>query len=103
MPTLCIATQVAQHGVVLSLCIAIQVAQHGVVLSLCIATQVAQHGVVLSLCIAIQVTQWYIHGVVSSLCMPPDEKQSGERSWISWAYFQNMIRTDEVVRLLIIM
>ena len=33
---------------------------------------------------------------------PPSEKQSGEQSWISWACYQNVVRTDEIVRLVII-
>ena len=69
MPSLCIATQVAQHGVVLSLCIAIQVA---VVHTRCRVQSVYCYP-----------SNTVICTVVPRLCMPPDEKQSGERSWIS--------------------
>ena len=37
-----------------------------------------------------------------SLCVPPGEKRSGERSRISRAYSQKVVRTNEIVRLLII-
>ena len=31
---------------------------------------------------------------------PPSKKRSGEWSQISWAYFQNVLRTNQIVRLL---
>ena len=34
--------------------------------------------------------------------VPPDEKQSGEQSQISWAYFPKVVRTNEIARLVIL-
>ena len=33
---------------------------------------------------------------------PPEEKQSGGQSWISWAYSQKVVRTNEIARSVII-
>ena len=30
--------------------------------------------------------------------MPPSEKQSGKQSWIPWAYFLEVVRTNEIAR-----
>ena len=56
---------------------------------------------------AVVVAQWT--GVaqvslMSSPCMPPSEKRSGERSRISWAYMRTSKwwKTNEIARLLII-
>ena len=40
--------------------------------------------------------------LVFNLCTPPGEKQSGEQSCISWAYFQTVVMTNEIARLVII-
>ena len=32
------------------------------------------------------------------LCVPPGGKPSGEQSGISWAYYQEVVRTNEIVR-----
>ena len=39
----------------------------------------------------------YRGSIVPSLCMPLSEKQSGEQSQISLAYFQKVVRTNEIV------
>ena len=36
--------------------------------------------------------------LVTSPCMPPDEKRSGERNQISWAYYPKAVRTNETAR-----
>ena len=39
-----------------------------------------------------------IHNVSLMPCpdIPPDEKQSGETSQISWAYYQKVVRNDKI-------
>ena len=39
---------------------------------------------------------WHI--LVSSQRVPPGEKQSGEQSWISWAYSPKVVRTNKIAR-----
>ena len=34
-------------------------------------------------------------------CVPPGEKWSGEQSQISWAYFPEVVRTNEIARFLL--
>ena len=43
---------------------------------------------------------WHI--LVSSHCVSPGEKQSGERSRISWAYSSKVVRTNEIMRSVIV-
>ena len=43
-----------------------------------------------------------LHSLVTSLCVPPGEKRSGERSRISWAYYPKAVRTNEIARSVII-
>ena len=48
---------------------------------------------------------WGEHHCVSlvlSPCAPPGEKQSGEQSQISWAYYSKVVRTNEIARSVII-
>ena len=40
--------------------------------------------------------------LVTSSRVPPGEKRSGERSQISWAYYLKAVRTNEIVRSVII-
>ena len=40
--------------------------------------------------------------LVPSLHMALSEKQSGEQSQISWAYYLKVVRTNEITRLVII-
>jgi len=40
--------------------------------------------------------------LVTSPCVPPGEKRSGEQSRISWAYSPKQWKTNEIVRSLII-
>ena len=44
-----------------------------------------------------------LHNLMLSPWAPPSEKQSGEWSWISWAYSPKVVRTNEITRLVIIM
>ena len=43
-----------------------------------------------------------VTSLVSNLRMPPSERQSGEQSQISWAYSPKAVRTNEIVRSVII-
>ena len=51
---------------------------------------------------AILVARLLLVSCPCSLCTPPCEERSSERSQISWAYFQKVVRTNEVVRSVII-
>ena len=42
------------------------------------------------------------HSLVTSLRVPPGEKQSGEQSRISWAYYSKAVRTNEIARSVVI-
>ena len=41
--------------------------------------------------------------LMSTMFAPPNKKWSGEQSQISWAYYRKVVRTNEIVRSLIIM
>ena len=43
------------------------------------------------------------NGLVPGLHVPQGEKWSGEQCQISWAYFQKVVTTNEIVRSLIVM
>ena len=48
---------------------------------------------------------WHIieqSSLVTSLCAPPGEKQFGELSRISWAYYPKAVSTNEIARSVII-
>ena len=42
------------------------------------------------------------HSLVPSPCTPPSKKQSGERSRIAWVCSQEVVRTNEIARLVIL-
>ena len=51
-----------------------------------------------------EISSWDTNiSLMSSLCVPPGEKLSSERCQIYEAYFQNVVRTNEIAGLLIIM